>query len=121
MDSEVQSENFLEGGFFGGDVFGFSNFIKTRSVLYPVSDRFNPRGGGSFKTDDFLFNRPALAHESAAAGQVVLTFDIFGNVYVRKTFKFVRNIKNFVPQSLNGLRRCFRGVSGFYVEHRRQR
>src|SRR3989344_9357062 len=121
VDSEVQSENFLEGGFFGGDVFGFCYFTKTRSVLYPVPHRFNPRGRGSFKTDDLFLNRPSLAHESATARKILLALDILGNIQVRKTFKFVRNIKNFVPQSLNGLRRCFRGVSGFYVEHRRQR
>ncbi|OHA19935.1 MAG: hypothetical protein A2W52_02145 [Candidatus Taylorbacteria bacterium RIFCSPHIGHO2_02_49_25] len=97
----------MEGGFFGGEVFGFCYFTKTRSVLYPVSDRFNPCGGGSFKTDDLLLNRPTLSYESAAAGQVVLAFNILGNIYVRQTFKFVGNIKNLVPQFLNGLRRRF--------------
>src|SRR3989338_4717782 len=51
-ESEVRAEDFLEGGFFGGVVFGFRNFFKHLRLLYPLAQGFEPHGGVSLTQQD---------------------------------------------------------------------
>ncbi|MCX6787179.1 MAG: hypothetical protein NTY93_01495 [Candidatus Kaiserbacteria bacterium] len=111
----------MEGGFFGGGIIRFCYFIKTRSVFYPIPDRFNPCGRGSFKTDDLFFNRLSFAHKRTAAGQVFFALQILGNIKVGEASVRARNVRYLLPQVVNGSCRRLRSIGGFCIKQGRQR
>ena len=62
VEGEVRAEDFLEGGFFGGVVFGFGYFIKHLSLFEPLAHGFEPNCAVPFKQQDSFLQRLLFGH-----------------------------------------------------------